>query len=98
MCFSITKEKYKSLNAQSMIWAPSKPRQIPKDIRQENVCLLWERKGEQFLGFQLERERHLACEVRFSWVYAYLSHGPPYKAYVELFLLKDTKSAMSFLE
>lgn len=35
-------------------------RQIPTDTRHENVCLIWERKSEQFLGLWLKTERHYA--------------------------------------
>lgn len=61
MLLNYNKEKYSFLNYKSMIWVPSK-RRIPTDTRHENVCLIWERKGEQFLGLWLKTERHHACE------------------------------------
>lgn len=61
MLLNYNKEKYSFPNDKSMIWVPSK-RQIPTDTRHENVGLIWERKGEQFLGLCLKTERHHACE------------------------------------
>lgn len=57
MLLNYKKEKYSFLNDKSMIWVPSKI-QIPIGTRHANVCLIWDKKGEQFLGLWLKTERH----------------------------------------